>query len=162
MDNNLGLTKEIKLSINDSLGKKGKGTKHLDVVDIQHNHSESSGKKQVYRNGYVYVALHIHLGPFDFSFDLRIFLRTATVRRLNRMRQKENPGLARSPFHSKYTLVHEMLVELESLLPEGYQVYVLFDSWYASSKQINFCRRQGWHIICALKSNRRLAKQRVD
>jgi hypothetical protein len=55
-----------------------------------------------------------------------------------------------------------MLVELAALLPEGYQVYVLFDSWYASAKLINFCRRQGWHVICALKSNRRIAKQRVD
>jgi hypothetical protein len=158
----LGLTKEIKVSIDDSLGKKGKATKHLEVVDIQHNHSESSGKRQVYNNGYVYVVVHIHLGPFGFTFDLRIFLRAGTVRRLNRVRQKENPGAARIPFRSKYTLVHEMLIELESLLPEGYQVYLLFDSWYASAKLINFCRRQGWHIICALKSNRRLAKQRVD
>lgn len=158
----LGLLKEIKVSIDDSLGKKGKATKHLEVVDIQHNHSESRGKKQVYSNGYVYVAVHIHCGPFGFTFDLRIYLRASTVRRLNRVRQKENPGQARLPYRSKYALVHEMLVELKPLLPAGYPVYVLFDSWYASAKLINFCRRQGWHIICALKSNRRLAKQRVD
>lgn len=158
----LGLLKTIKVSIDDSLGKKGKATKHLDIVDIQHNHSESSGKKQVYSNGYVYVAVHIHLGPFGFTFDLRIYLRASTVRRLNRERQKNNPGAARLPYRSKYLLVREMLVELEKMLPEGYQVYVLFDSWYASAKLINFCRRQGWHVICALKSNRRVAKQRVD
>ena len=158
----LGLVKEIKVSIDDSLGKKGKATKHLEVVDIQHNHSESSGRKQVYNNGYVYVAVHIHFGPFGITFDFRIYLRASTVRRLNRVRQQGNPGLAHIPYRSKYALVHEMLIELKALLPEGYQVYVLFDSWYASAKLINFCRRQGWHIICALKSNRRIAKQRVD
>ncbi len=158
----LKLLKVIKVSIDDSLGQKGKATKHLDAVDIQHNHSESSGKKQVYSNGYVYVAVHVHLGPFGFTFDLRLYLRAGTLRRLNRERQKNNPGCPRLPYRSKYTLVREMLVELAALLPEGYQVYVLFDSWYASAKLITFCRRQGWHVICALKSNRRVAKQRVD
>lgn len=158
----LGLGKVIKIGIDDSLGKKGKATKHLEAVDIQHNHSESRGKKQVYSNGYVYVAVHVHFGPFGFTFDLRLYLRAGTVRRLNRERQKSKAGLVRLPYRSKYALVHEMLVELAALLPKEYQVYVLFDSWYASAKLINFCRRQGWHIICALKSNRRVAKQRVD
>lgn len=158
----LGVGKVIKIGIDDSLGKKGKATKHLEAVDIQHNHSESSGKKQVYSNGYVYVAVHVHFGPFGFTFDLRLYLRAGTVRRLNRERQKSNSGLARLPYRSKYALVHEMLVELAALLPKEYPVYVLFDSWYASAKLMNFCRRQGWHIICALKSNRRVAKQRVD
>ncbi len=158
----LKLLKVIKISIDDSLGKKGKATHHLDAVDIQHNHSESSGKKQVYSNGYVYVAVHIHFGPFGFTFNLRLYLRAGTVRRLNRERQKNQPSLPRLPYRSKYALAHEMLVELKTLLPADYQVYVLFDSWYASAKLINFCRRQGWHVICALKSNRRVAKQRVD
>lgn len=158
----LKLLKVIKLSIDDSLGKKGKATKHLDAVDIQHNHNEGSGKRSVYSNGYVYVAVHVHFGPFGFTFDLRLYLRAGSVRRLNRARRQSNPGAARVPYRSKYTLVHEMLVELAPLLPADYQVYVLFDSWYASAKLINFCRRQGWHVICALKSNRRVAKQRVD
>lgn len=162
MGQTLKLLKVIKVSIDDSLGKKGKATKHLDAVDIQHNHSESSGKKQVYSNGYVDVAVHVHFGPFGFTFDLRLYLRAGTLRRLNRERQKNHPGCARLPYRSKYSLVHEMLVGLASLLPEGYQVYVLFDSWYASAKLINFCRRQDWQVICALKSNRRVAKQRVD
>jgi hypothetical protein len=49
-----------------------------------------------------------------------------------------------------------MLVEMAALLPKGLPVYVTFDSWYASAKLIKFCRRQGWHVICALKSNRLL------
>jgi len=55
-----------------------------------------------------------------------------------------------------------MLVELTELLPKGYKVYVLFDSWYSSEKLIKFCRRQKWHVICAIKSNRRISKVRVD
>ena len=158
----VNLLKVIKVSIDDSLGKKGKATKALDVVAHQHNHSESTGKKQVYTNGYVYVAVHVHFGPFGFTFDIRLYLRAATVRRLNRQRRQQSVDGPRVPYRSKYTLTHEMLVELAAILPAGYQVYVLFDSWYASAKLINFCRRQGWHVICALKSNRHVAKQRVD
>jgi hypothetical protein len=39
---------------------------------------------------------------------------------------------------------------------------VQFDSWYASRRLIKFVRRQGWHITCGLKSNRRLNGLRID
>ena len=39
---------------------------------------------------------------------------------------------------------------------------MLFDSWYASKKLIQYCRRQKWQVICAIKSNRRIDKVRVD
>jgi len=55
-----------------------------------------------------------------------------------------------------------MLTELAELLPPGHRVYVLFDSWYASAKLIKFCRRQRWHVICAVKANRRIEKKRID
>ena len=42
----------------------------------------------------------------------------------------------------------EMLRELAQLLPEGFQVYVLFDSWYASNQIMKFCRRQ--RLACHL------------
>jgi hypothetical protein len=149
---------DIFISIDDSLGKKGKATKHLDAVDYHHNHSESSQKKQVYTNGYVYVEVHLHLGPFGFLFDTRLFLREKTVRRLNRERAAEK----RLHYRTKYALARAMLVELGTLLPHGHRVYVLFDSWYASKKLIKFCRRQQWQVICAIKSNRRIDKVRVD
>jgi hypothetical protein len=158
----LGVLKVIKVSLDDSLGKKGKATRHLDVVDHQHNHGESHGKRQVYSNGYVYIGLHVQLDPIGFTFDIRLYLRAATVRRLNRERQKHHPERSLVPYRSKMSLAQEMLTELATLFPDGYQVYVLFDSWYASAKLMNFCRRQGWHVICALKSNRRVNKQRVD
>ena len=143
---------EIFISIDDSLGKKGKATRHLEAVDYQHNHTESSTKKQIYTNGYVYVEVHVQIGPFGFLFDTRLYLREKTVRRLNRKRSAEK----RLHFRTKYALARQMLVELSTLLPKGHKVYVLFDSWYASKKLIKFCRRQQWHVICAIKSNRRI------
>ena len=149
---------EIFIGIDDSLGKKGKATKHLEAVDYHHNHSESTQKRQVYTTGYVYVEAHVQIGPFGFLFDTRLFLREKTVRRLNRQR----PAEEHLHYRSKYALARAMLVELSQLLPEGHKVYVLFDSWYASQKLIKFCRRQQWQVICAIKSNRRIDKVRVD
>lgn len=80
------------------------------------------------------------------------------VRHLNRAQTKEN----RLAHRSKYNLARDMLLELEALLPAGNQVYVLFDSWYASAKLINLCLRKQWQVICALKSNRKIEKQRID
>jgi hypothetical protein len=104
------------------------------------------------------VELHLQIGPFGFLFDTRLYLRAKKVRHLNRARTKEN----RLAYRSKYNLARDMLLELETLLPPGSQVYVLFDSWYASAKLINLCLRKKWHVVCALKSNRKINKQRID
>ena len=45
---------------------------------------------------------------------------------------------------------------IETEATNEFPVTVLFDSWYASNKLLKFCRRQGWHVICAIKSNRLL------
>jgi hypothetical protein len=152
------ITFDIFIGIDDSLGKKGKATKHLEAVDYHHDHNESTKKKQAYTNGYVYVEVHLQIGPFGFLYDTRLFLREKTVWRLNRERSAEK----HLRYRGKYALAREMLVELTTLLPKGHRVYVLFDSWYASKKLIKFCRRQKWHVICAIKSNRRIDKVRVD
>jgi len=54
------------------------------------------------------------------------------------------------------------LEALRPLLPKGWAIYVQFDSWYASAKLINSIRRQGWHVTCGLKCNRKLNGVRVD
>lgn len=154
----LGQHVPLRVSVDDSLGKKDKATRHLEAVDFQHNHTESTSKKQVYSNGFVYVEVHVHIGPVGFTFATRLYLREKSVRRLNRQREKDQ----RLRYRSKYALAREMLLELAQVLPAGYPVYVLFDTWYASAKLIKFCRRQGWHVICAIKSNRRLNRKRVD
>ena len=133
-----GIALKIMVSLDDSLGKKGKATKNLEAVDYHHNHNESTRKTQSWCNGYVYVELHVQIGPFGFLFDTRLYLREKKVRQLNRQRSKEK----RLSYRSKYNLAREMLMELDALLPAGSQVYVLFDSWYASAKLINLCLRQ--------------------
>jgi hypothetical protein len=153
-----GFPLQILASLDDSLGKKGKATKHLEAVDYHHNHTESTRKRQSWCNGYVYVELHLQIGPFGFLFDTRLYLREKKVRQLNRQRSKDK----RLSYRSKYNLAREMLLDLNALLPAGSQVYVLFDSWYASAKLINLCLRRNWQVICALKANRKLEKQRID
>lgn len=159
----LGIAQKLKLasllvSVDDSLGKKDKATRHLEAVDIQHNHNDGTSKKPVSVNGFVYVEVHVQVGPIGFTFDMRLYLREQTVRKWNRQREAGK----RLHQHSKYQLTRAMLTELAELLPTGFAVYVLFDSWYASAKLIKFCRRQGWQVICALKHNRRIDKKRVD
>ena len=51
---------------------------------------------------------------------------------------------------------------MRPLLPPAWQIYVQFDSWYASKRLIKYIRRQGWHAVCALKSNRKFSGQRLD
>lgn len=153
-----GIQLQILVSLDDSLGKKGKATKHLEAVDYHHNHTESTRKRQSWCNGYVYVELHVQIGPFGFLFDTRLYLREKKVRQLNRARTPEK----RLRYRSKYNLARELLLELDALLPAGSQVYVLFDSWYASAKLINLCLRKHWQVVCALKSNRKIEKQRID
>ena len=152
-----GVEHLVYLSIDDSLTVKDQATRHLEAVDWHHDHSESTPKSPVYKNGTVYVLCRLHVGPFSFTVDLRVYLREKTVRRLNRQRAKDK----RLQFRSKYSLAREMLAQLESLIPHGYAVYVLFDSWYASTKLIKWCRRRHWHVICALKSNRCLNGENV-
>jgi hypothetical protein len=148
----LGDEGAIVISIDDSLGKKHKDTRHLEAVAFHHNHGESTRRRQVYSNGYLYVETHIQMGLLGFTFDTQLYLREKTIRKLNRKRSREN----RLHFRSKYRIARAMLVEIAAVLPKGLPVYVTFDSWYASAKLIKFCRRQGWHVICALKFNRLL------
>lgn len=153
----LGLAK-ILVSLDDSTGKKDKATRHLEAVCYHHDHNDGAKTKPKFVNGFVYVEVHIQIGWIGFTWDTRLYLRECIVRKLNRQRDPNK----RLHYRSKYALAHAMLTELANMLPKGYQVSVLFDSWYSSAKLIKFCRRQGWHVICAVKSNRRISKKRVD
>ena len=148
----------ILISIDDSIGEKDKATRHLEGVDWHHDHLESTKKKPRFKNGLAYVVCSVRIGQIEFTFDLRIYLRQRTVRRLNRHRCLDQ----RLPFLSKMRLARQMLVALKEFLPKGWPVYVSFDSWYASARLIKFVRRQGWHVICALKYNRKLDGTRLD
>jgi hypothetical protein len=141
------------VSLDDSLGAKDKGTRHLEAVEYHHDHTKSQGKKKpYYTNGAVHIEVRLELGARSYAYDWRLYLREKTVWRLNRQRAPEQ----RLRFRKKTSLAQDMLVELQQLLPANFQVYVLFDSWYASNRLMKFCRRQGWHVVCAIKSNRKL------
>lgn len=138
------------VSIDDSLTVKDKDTTCLEAVDWHHDHTQSVGKKQVYTNGTQHVEVRIQSGEQAYVYDWGLYLREETVRRLNRKR----PQGQRLSFRSKYRMVRSILADLKKRLPARLLVYVLFDSWYASNDLLKFCRRQGWHVICAIKSNR--------
>jgi hypothetical protein len=57
-----GFPLQILASLDDSLGEKGKATKHLEAVDYHHNHTESPRKRPSWCNGYRYVELHLQNG----------------------------------------------------------------------------------------------------
>lgn len=154
----LGLEKIITLSIDDSLCVKDAATTHLEGVDWHHDHNASSKKQAVYKNGSVYLVCHLQIGFISFAINWRIYVREKTVRRLNKKRAKGE----RLKFRSKYRLARDMLAEIEPLLPPDFQVYVLFDSWYSSAKLIKYCRRQDWHVIAGLKSNRCLNGKKLS
>lgn len=145
-------TEALFVSIDDSLTEKDKDTTCLEGVDWHHDHTKSQGKKQVYTNGTQHIEVRLQLGTKAYVYDCGLYLRQQTVRRLNRKRPKGK----RLRFRTKYRIVRAILSDLQQRLPAGLPVYVLFDSWYASNKLLKFCRRQGWHVICAIKSNRTL------
>jgi len=143
----------IAVTLDDSTTRKDKGTTALQAVDWTFDHAQHRNCK-----GAVHVALRVHIGPYSYPFSWRLYLRAKTVRRLNKAR----PGEGRLSFRSKLTLAREMLTELKPFLPQDAAVVVLFDRWYASAQLINFIRAQGWHVIGAIKSNRRLNGTRLS
>jgi hypothetical protein len=154
----LGLPKVITINIDDSLGEKDKATRHLEPVDFFHDHSESTKTKPIFKNAFCYLECTLTIGSIVVTVDLRLYLREKTVRRINRRREAGQ----RIPFRSKNHLAHTILAALRPLLPADYTVVVQFDSWYASQALIKYVRRQGWHVTCGLKHNRKLNGQRID
>jgi hypothetical protein len=147
-----GADKQILLSIDDSFTEKDRHSKRLEAVDWLYDRQRSSLKQPVYSKGTVFVLMRLTIGNITFTVDIQLYLRRATVRKLNRKRRRGK----KLSFRSKMTIAKEMLKAIVPLLPKGYQVYILFDSWYASAKFIKWCRKQKWQVICRLKSNRQL------
>jgi len=147
------------VSLDDSLGEKDKDTRHLEAVAYHHDHTKSQGKKNPrYTNGTVHVEVRLQLGARAYAYDWRLYLREKTVRHLNRHRAPEQ----RRRFRKKTSLARDMLDGFQQLLPAGFQVYVLFDSWYAANRLLKCCRRQDWHVVCAIKSNRTLDDKKLS
>ena len=58
-------------------------------MDFHHNYSDSTPKRQVYTNSYVYMAVHVQTGPFSFLFGSRLYMRAKGIRQINRKRSRE-------------------------------------------------------------------------
>ena len=146
----------VYLSLDDSKSDKDEATTKLESVDWAHDHYKSTKKRPVYAKAAQHVSLRVQIGPHSYPLTFRLYLREKTVRGLKRKRAKGQ----RLRYRSKYRLAREMLEELKVLLqaqlPTGYRIYVLFDSGYASARLVKYVRRQGWPVICTLKSNRLL------
>jgi DDE superfamily endonuclease len=140
------------LTIDDSLTPKDKGTRQLQSVDWHFDHN----KQRTIKAGN-HVVLRIHWGAFHFPLLWRPYLREKTVRRLNRRRQN-----TKLRYQSKLDLAREMLQQVISYLPKTNPVYVLFDSWYTSAKLVKWIRQQDWHVIAAIKSNRKVSGQQLS
>lgn len=153
-----GAAKVIHVSLDDSIAAKHQDTRHIEPVDWHYDHIESTKQRPRYKNGLTYLVCTVAVGQILITFDLRLYLRACTVRRINRAR----PHQQRIRFISKNRLARRILQALRLLLPRGWSVYVHFDSWYASAKLIKFIRRQRWHVVCGLKSNRKLNGHRID
>jgi DDE superfamily endonuclease len=153
-----GLPKELYLNVDDSLGKKDKHTHCLEPVDWFHDHNESTPRRPSYHKAFCYLELTARVGNLTATLELRLYLRAKTGRRLNRQR----PADQRLPFRSKNRLAEAMLQAVRPLLPAGWTIYVQFDCWYASERLLKKVHRQGWHAVCALKSNRKLEGQRLS
>lgn len=144
-------SRPIYLTADDSLAPKDKGTRKLQSVDWHFDHNQ----RRTIQGGN-HVVLRIHWGPFHFPLLWRLYLRSVTVRRLNRRRKHR-----KLRYYSKLDLTRQMLQQILPFLPTGHPVYVLFDSWYTSAKLVKWIRQQGWHVIAAVKSNRKVSGQKL-
>jgi DDE superfamily endonuclease len=153
-----GFPKVLYVNLDDSLGEKDKHTSHLEPVDWFHDHNESTPRQPRYQKAFCYLECTLRAGDLTATVELRLYLRDKTVRRLNRHRPPER----RLHFRSKFRLARAILESLKPLLPPGWTIYVQFDSWYASEGLLRYIHRQGWHAVCALKSNRKFSGQRLS
>ncbi len=79
----------IRISLDDSIAEKDKATRHLEPVDWHYDHIESQKGRPRFKNGLGYLGCTIRVGSVEFTYDIRIYPRERTVRRLNRQRSKE-------------------------------------------------------------------------
>ncbi len=153
-----GLPWRLLLNLDDSLAIKDPDTRHLQGVDWHWDHAAKHRGRQMMQNSWAYLLCQVVAGDWRGTFDIQPYLRAKTVRRLNRQRSPQQ----RLRYVCNYRLVRGILEALHDLLPQGVQVRVQFDSWYASARLLRYIRRQGWHAVCRVLGNRHLNRQRLD
>jgi SRSO17 transposase len=126
------------LAIDDSLVEKSGKC----MVGADYHYSHSAGRTLW---GHVWVTAHLVVLGQSYPLSWRLYCRQATCQAL---------GMT---FASKPALAQEMVRAFAPLA--GTQTYVLTDSWYPSQQLLEACQERGFHLISAVKSDRKL---RVD
>ncbi|WP_158553347.1 IS701 family transposase [Peribacillus saganii] len=127
----------IFLIIDDSGCHKNRSTKTMEALDFHFSHTEG---KSVW--SHCLVTAHVVAEGYSFAWDFRPYFRKSYC---------EESG---HPFKSKNELAWEMVHAFPAADDE--QVYVLMDSWYTSKKLVDACNSKGFHVIGAVKSNRKI------
>jgi len=122
------------LALDDSVAEKT--GKKMEGVDYHYSHSV--GRTVL---GHVWVTGQMVVLGQSYPVSWKLYRRQVTC---------EAAGV---PFASKPELAQAILQAFEPL--PGTQVYVLTDSWYPSQEMLKVCQAQGFHLISAVKSNRK-------
>src|SRR5262249_53841206 len=130
----------------------------LEVVDIHHNHTRSTPQQPRDIHGVCYLACTRRVGEVVATLDLRLSLRSRTVRASNRQREPEE----RLRFSRKNSIARAILKRIAPHLPEGWTVIVQFDSGYASNQSLKLIHRQKWPFTCGVRFNRNLEGRSLD
>jgi SRSO17 transposase len=122
------------LAIDDSLVEKS--GKQMEGVDYHYCHS--TGQTVL---SHVWVTGHLVVLGQSYPVGWKLYRRRATCEAL---------GI---PFASKPELAQMILRQFQPL--PGTQTYVLTDSWYPSQDLLNLCEELGFHLVSAVKSDRK-------
>lgn len=133
----------IFLIVDDSGCHKDRSTKRMEALDFHFSHTEG---KSVW--SHCLVTAHIVAEGYSFAWDFRPYSRKGYC--------EEN----HLPFKSKNDLAMEMINAFPANDEE--QVYVLMDSWYTSKKLVDTCNAKGFHVIGAVKSNRKIRPTGIE
>lgn len=123
------------LAIDDSLVEKS--GKCMEGADYHYSHSAG---RTVWGHAWVTAQLVV-LGQ-SYPVSWRLYRRRTTCEELD------------VPFASKPELARAMVDAFQPL--PGTQTYVLTDSWYPSQQLLETCQERGFHLISAVKSDRKL------
>jgi SRSO17 transposase len=122
------------LAIDDSLVEKS--GKQMEGVDYHYSHS--AGRTVL---AHVWVTGQLVVLGQSYPVGWRLYQRRAMCEASD------------IPFASKPELARTILREFKPL--PGTQTYVLTDSWYPSQDLLNLCQERGFHLISAVKSDRK-------
>ena len=127
----------IELILDDS--KKQKRGKTMDAVGWIHDPLTGRSIK-----GHQYVVAVLRYRGHIIPWGIRLYIK------------KEDATALNQPFRKTTQLAAELIEEFHP--PQGLRVQVLFDSYYLCPVVVKACRRQGFHFVSTLKSNRNLYK----